>query len=86
MTTGPKKNENPSKHEDDNTLLRISGLCTDTADGKNGKFGTNCAHYREFPSQCGDHDEVDFKAASVCCACGGGETGTLTLFQISKRG
>ena len=53
--------------------------CVDLDEGTTGSFDATagalatCAHYTDWGgSQCGDHDDNDFSAAQMCCACGGG--------------
>ena len=35
-------------------------------------MGDDCVDwYDEYPEDCGKYDDSDFKAITVCCACGG---------------
>ena len=36
-------------------------------------FNGTCSFYVDFPNQCGYHDNLNFYAKSMCCACGGGK-------------
>ena len=72
-----------SKYEVHKIKLWISGACIDTDDGKIDKSNGGCWwYYRSPEASCGKHDDSDFKANSLCCACGGGKLGTPTLFLI----
>jgi hypothetical protein len=51
--------------------------CTDTDDGATDAYGDGCAGYTSFPSWCGGYDDDDFVSTDMCCACGGGSTGTF---------
>jgi hypothetical protein len=44
--------------------------------GATDKDGDGCAFYKGHPEECGNHDDVDFYAKEMCCACGGGSTYT----------
>ena len=51
--------------------------CTDTDNGAGDSYGDTCASwYDAYPSSCGGYDDDDFVAGDMCCACGGGETGS----------
>jgi len=47
--------------------------CTDTNNGATDEYGDGCWYYIPYPEDCGRYDDNDFVAASVCCACGGGQ-------------
>ena len=70
----------PSKHEVHKVKLWISGSCIDTDDGKTDSAGFGCEFYARI-GRCGRYDNSDFTAASLCCGCGGGIKGNLTLFK-----
>jgi hypothetical protein len=36
--------------------------------------GDRCSSYKDYPEQCGSHDDEDFIANEMCCNCGGGST------------
>lgn len=36
-----------------------------------------CTWYDDFPAQCGDFDDANFVAATMCCSCGGGTQDNL---------
>ena len=72
-----------SKHVFMTYTLRISG-CVDTDNGKTDSTGDGCEHYEHNPSICGRYDDIDFTARLLCCGCGGGSTGTFTLFHLAK--
>merc|ERR550539_1614533 len=46
--------------------------CIDTNGGKTDLGGDGCDFYHDYPRECGDFDDFDFTATSLCCACGGG--------------
>jgi len=53
--------------------------CVDTDNGAKDNYGDGCDWYaaRESrASQCGKHDDSDFKARTMCCRCGGGRPRT----------
>ena len=48
-------------------------VCTDTNAGMDsGNDG--CSWYSMYPEYCGNYDDEDFTASSMCCSCGGGST------------
>ena len=57
--------------ESDTALV---GLCTDTNDGATDDHTYGCEEYNSGWSPCGDYDDGDFIASSMCCGCGGGST------------
>jgi hypothetical protein len=61
-------------------------VCTDT-DGaeKFDAFDGSCINYGKVPAECGKHDDDDFTASELCCACGGGkhEDVTASILQES---
>ena len=59
-------------------------MCTDTDGEMTDDLGDGCHYYDQHPEECGDSDDADFTASKLCCACGGGKKGNLTLFQIGK--
>ena len=86
----------PSKCEVHKIKLWISERCLDTDDGKRDGRGEDCLWYYhylnaemhlnvEMQSSCGEFDDSDFTATSLCCACGGGKPGTLTLFSNRRN-
>ena len=62
--------------------LWISGTCIDTNYGRTDRAGDTCDYYDKYPNTCGSFDDSDFTATSLCCACGGGRTGTLTTYKF----
>ena len=46
--------------------------------------GAGCSFYDANPWACGWHDDHDFHAATVCCACGGGEGQGNHPFQHAR--
>ena len=69
-----------SKYEAHNIMLWISASCIDTDGEKTDTYGDGCSWYDGYVEDCGYYDDSDFTATSLCCACGGGKPGTLTLF------
>ena len=53
--------------------------CTDTNNGFGDSGGDKCDWYVEREGSCGAYDTVDFIAAEMCCACGGGASGPLEV-------
>ena len=47
--------------------------CSDTNNEKTGSNGKGCSKYEV--SDCGTHDDDDFKSNEMCCVCGGGRNG-----------
>ena len=47
------------------------GVCRNKDDGRNDTNGNDCDKYDL--SNCGIHDDDDFKADDMCCVCGGGD-------------
>ena len=46
--------------------------CQDSDNGKTDSRGFNCTLvYNKYPKYCGDYDDDDFTANSMCCACKG---------------
>ena len=43
----------------------------------------NCGDYKGYSSWCGKYDDEDFKAAELCCICGGGEYQTDTTPTVT---
>jgi hypothetical protein len=54
------------------------GVCEDTDAGATDAYGDGCTGYTSFPSWCGGYDDDDFNSNEMCCACGGGSTGTFS--------
>merc|ERR1711981_1030878 len=50
--------------------------CSDTNYGKTDSTGNGCDWYDENMISCGEHDDSDFAAFSLCCGCGGGKIDT----------
>ena len=49
--------------------------CLNTDNGAEGSNGKGCGnYYYQHDSDCGAHDDDDFKATKMCCGCGGGAT------------
>lgn len=53
-----------------------SWMCmdTDTDVGATDASGKNCSYYMGNEAECGLFDDDDFKAAEMCCFCGGGNS------------
>ena len=43
--------------------------CVDETNGATDKWGRGCDLYKDFPSECGNFDDTDFKAITMCCSC-----------------
>ena len=53
--------------------LAVDYECEETDEGAVDAEDNDCADYYELPSStCGELDDDDFSATSMCCACGGG--------------
>ena len=49
-------------------------------------MGDDCVDwYDEYPEDCGKYDDSDFKAKTVCCACGGNFLANCYVLQKSKQ-
>ena len=46
-------------------------VCQDSDDGNKDEYGDDCTTYNKYPKGCGIHDDDDFFANSMCCACKG---------------
>ena len=44
--------------------------------GATDAYGDACAAYNNYPSWCGGYDDDDFDSMSMCCICGGGDSGS----------
>ena len=53
--------------------------CSDTNYGAGDVGGDGCDWYAANPSSCGAYDTDFFNAGAMCCACGGGEGGPLSV-------
>jgi len=53
----------------------VNGFCIDIDGGVVDKDGDGCGWYTSHPGSCGEYDDANFTAASLCCACGGGTPG-----------
>lgn len=47
-------------------------VCEDTTQGATDSFGDSCSWYARNLGFCGDFDDYDFDASSMCCSCSGG--------------
>lgn len=47
-------------------------VCHDTSENAVDSASDGCTWYVNNPSSCGNHDDNDFNAKDMCCACGGG--------------
>lgn len=47
--------------------------CQDSNDGAEDKERQGCEFYSAYPGSCGDLDDDDFTASSMCCACADAE-------------
>ena len=54
--------------------LSSASSCSNTAFGATDLTNDGCEWYDTFPNSCGDWDDDDFTASSMCCACDGGFT------------
>ena len=56
----------------------------DTNSGLKDEDGYGCDSYNDYVGECGLYDGGSgFKANTMCCACGGGTTGTVVeLFLL----
>ena len=68
---------------------RLSEGCSDSDGDALGLAGIHCEVYMFFPSLCVNgsfHDDDDFSAQVMCCACGGGsnETAIFTNRTVLK--
>ena len=61
----------------------LIGPCKDLDNGKTDSLQEDCSYYTEYKEDCGQDDDVDFKANELCCACGGG--GMRITFHIQKH-
>ena len=46
--------------------------CYSTEGSARDNGGDSCSWYSRYSSSCGDYDDSNFRAYSMCCACGGG--------------
>jgi predicted outer membrane repeat protein len=81
----------------DNFIIRNSGrhlMCSDNDQDSDGdSYGDSCSPwYNTYPDTCGEHDDDDFIATDMCCACGGGVEkisvagiGTIYIGQASRQ-
>lgn len=65
-------------HLTDKQDVENEEACVDTNNGAKDFWGYTCTSggimsYSRLPSQCGKHDDNDFSAQTMCCACGGGK-------------
>ena len=51
-----------------------SSSCSDTSYGATDDGGDACTWYDSNQSDCGNYDDTDFFANTMCCACGGGSS------------
>ena len=52
------------------SIICFKGECHDSDNGKTDLDGFNCKDgYEKYPESCGDYDDDDFAANSMCCAC-----------------
>lgn len=62
-------------------ILKIE--CTDADNGATDVIGNTCASwYNDHPDTCGDYDDDDFTAYTMCCRCQ--TDGKYTLSFILK--
>jgi len=43
--------------------------CQDSEYGRTDRDGHGCKWYNYYPQDCGNYDDDDFTAKSLCCAC-----------------
>ena len=65
-----------------------SESCKNTDKGAKDPAGDGCDAYANNKHWCGNYDDSDFTSKTMCCACGGGTTGSksrrlLNLLLIS---
>jgi len=54
--------------------------CADTSNGLGDRAGDGCEWYAaDNQAWCGQYDTLDFVANEMCCACGGGSSGPLSV-------
>ena len=51
--------------------MRIILECQNSNIGKTDTWGNDCMFYDHHPNDCGNYDDDDFAAYSMCCACKG---------------
>ena len=56
-------------HSFSNLSLIDSSQCKDTDNGATDVWGYNCRSYDDILDKCGDLDDEDFTANTMCCAC-----------------
>ena len=56
--------------------------CQDTDNGALDRYWSNCeGRYNKYPEVCGNYDDEDFTAHTMCCACKGNyDFGNFSLF------
>ena len=45
--------------------------CSDTNNGATDSYGDGCEYYVDNDDECGNYDDNDFTANTMCCACRG---------------
>ena len=56
--------------------------CSDTTNGEKDSHDSGCNYYIYNRDDCGVYDKGPFKANTMCCACGGGNTGNVVEFFL----
>ena len=51
------------------SLEAVAANCSDSDNGATDIYGDGCSWYWEAPEYCGDHDDDDFEANTMCCRC-----------------
>ena len=66
------------------TIDYFKGKCKDSDNGKTDELGEDCKSfmYHNTPENCGNYDDDDFTANSMCCACIGNYSNHKLLFSM----
>ena len=60
----------------------LIGQCDDTNNDATDEYGDGCDWYNGNAGHCGTYDTSSFNADTMCCACGGGMSGTVVEFFL----
>lgn len=61
------------------TVAAAEAVCEDTEGGARDSGNDSCSWYEMYPHRCGDYDDEDFTASSMCCTCSGGSLVTTAI-------
>ena len=66
------------------TIDYFKGKCKDSDNGKTDELGEDCKSfmYHNTPENCGNYDDDDFTANSMCCACIGNYSYDKLLYPM----